>query len=222
MNQLSSIQQFILAIVPVLFAITLHEVAHGWVALRLGDKTALMMGRLTINPINHIDPIGTILVPILTYSLGGFILGWAKPVPVTWEKLRNPKRDMAWVALAGPAANLFMTLFWVLIAKLGFILQSKYAYTAVILIYMGKIGIIINLLLMILNLIPIPPLDGSRVVSSILPKRLAYQYNRLEIVGFIILVILLLTGALGKIIFPLLQILLQWLAYLFNLPLTSL
>lgn len=111
MNQLSSVQQFILAIVPVLFAITLHEVAHGWIALRLGDKTALMMGRLTINPINHIDPIGTILVPMITYYFGGFIIGWAKPVPVTWGNLRNPKRDMAWVALAGPAANLVMTFF---------------------------------------------------------------------------------------------------------------
>ena len=187
---------------PVLFAITVHEVAHGWIALRLGDKTAMMLGRLTLNPIKHIDPIGTVLLPLIMLMIGGFIFGWAKPVPVTWENLRHPKRDMALVAVAGPLANLLMTLLWALIMKLGYVLMPGAAWIGQPLIYMGGAGIFINIVLMVLNLLPLPPLDGSRIVSSFLPGPLAWKFNRIENYGFLILVVLLATGILGRIIGP--------------------
>ncbi len=190
-------------VLPILFAITVHEVAHGWVAYRLGDPTAKMLGRLTLNPIKHIDPIGTIVVPGVLLIIGGFIFGWAKPVPITWDNLGKPKRDMALVAAAGPIANLLMALIWALIAKIGFLIGNGLAWLALPMVYMGQAGIIINLLLMILNLIPIPPLDGSRVVSSLLPGPLAWKYNRLEPYGFFILLGLLVTGVLAKIMGPL-------------------
>lgn len=187
---------------PVLFAITVHEVAHGWIALRLGDKTAMMLGRLTLNPLKHIDPIGTVLLPLVMLMLGGFIFGWAKPVPVTWENLKHPKRDMALVAAAGPLANLLMALLWALIMKLGYILVPGTGSVGQLLIYMGGAGIFINIVLMVLNLLPLPPLDGSRVVSSFLPGPVAWKFNRIENYGFLILIVLLATGLLGQIIGP--------------------
>lgn len=187
---------------PVIFAITVHEVAHGWVALRLGDKTAMMLGRLTLNPVKHIDPIGTILLPAIMLMVGGFVFGWAKPVPVTWENLKHPKRDMALVAMAGPLANLLMTFLWALVMKLGFILMPSAAWIAQPLLYMGGAGIFINIVLMVLNLLPLPPLDGSRIVSSFLPGPIAWKFNRIENYGFLILVALLATGVLGQIIGP--------------------
>jgi Zn-dependent protease len=185
---------------PVIFAITLHEAAHGWMAEKLGDKTARMLGRVTLNPIKHIDPIGTILVPGLLLFLGGFLFGWAKAVPVTMANLRRPKTDMAWVALAGPVANLMMALGWALILKLGFWLQTDYAGLGEFLIYSGIAGVSINVILMVLNLLPIPPLDGSRLVSAVLPNAWAWQYNRLEPFGIFILLGLLVLGILGPLL----------------------
>ena len=213
-----NIQKFILWAIPVIFAITLHEVAHGWVALIFGDKTAWKLGRLTVNPLKHVDPLGTILVPIALFFLGGFIFGWAKPVPVIKENLHNPKRDMAFVAIAGPLANLLMALFWGGVLKIGMII-SKGNPTAGfewVLIYIGQAGVLINLLLMILNLIPIPPLDGSRIVSSLIPNKWDYYYSRYELYGLILLLILFITGILGKILQPIISLFLMAIFHLFN------
>lgn len=197
--ELSLIQKIVVWALPVVFAITLHEVAHGWAAKYLGDRTAEMMGRLTLNPIRHVDPIGTVALPLLMLAVSPFVFGWAKPVPVTWENLRNPRRDMALVAVAGPAANLVMAVFWVLVIKLAILFPMA---VSEFFILMGFAGIVINLVLMILNLLPIPPLDGSRLVSSVLPGPWAYNYSRLEPYGIIILLGLLVTGLLGKILGP--------------------
>lgn len=197
--ELSLIQKIVVWALPVVFAITLHEVAHGWAAKYLGDRTAEMMGRLTLNPIRHVDPIGTVALPLLMLAISPFVFGWAKPVPVTWENLRNPRRDMALVAVAGPAANLVMAVFWVLVIKLAILFPMA---VSEFFILMGFAGIVINLVLMILNLLPIPPLDGSRLVSSVLPGPWAYNYSRLEPYGIIILLGLLVTGLLGKILGP--------------------
>lgn len=188
--------------IPVLFAITVHEVSHGWVAKQLGDPTAMMLGRLTLNPIKHIDPIGTVVVPLVLLMMGGFIFGWAKPVPVTYENLRKPKRDMALVALAGPMSNLVMAIGWALIMKLGFVLGDSMTWLAWPLIYMGQAGIVINAILMLLNLLPVPPLDGGRVLAGVLPGPWSWQLSRIEPYGLIIMVILLATGMLGKILGP--------------------
>lgn len=202
MPELTLIQKIAVWALPLLFAITVHEVAHGWMARRLGDPTAEMMGRLTLNPIRHIDPVGTILVPGILLMLGGFIFGWAKPVPVNWRNLRDPRRDMIWVSVAGPASNLVMALLWGLVMKTGLMLVDTTPMLGMPLLYMGSAGVLINLILMVLNLLPIPPLDGSRIVTGLLPPDLAMQYNRLESVGFIILLGLLATGVLGSIIGP--------------------
>ena len=198
MDILQLIQKIVIWAIPVIFAITVHEVSHGWVAHKLGDSTAKMLGRITLNPIKHIDPIGTLLVPGLLILFGSkFIFGWAKPVPVNWGNLRNPKRDVALVALAGPVSNLVMALIWAILAKLGMLIGGAFTF----LVYMGIAGIMINLILMILNIIPIPPLDGSRVVTSLLSPRAARSYNMIEPYGFLILLVLLFTGVLGKILF---------------------
>jgi len=202
MQNLSTVQFAAIAILPLLFGITLHEVAHGWAAKRLGDKTALMMGRLTLNPLKHIDPVGTILVPGLMMLAGGAIFGWAKPVPVTWQNLRNPKRDMALVALAGPMANLGMAFIWALIARLGILLSAVSPWASVPMILMGKVGIVLNLVLMVLNLLPLPPLDGGRIMTSLLPGPLSYRFSRIEPYGFFILIALLMTGVLWKLLGP--------------------
>ena len=202
MQSLSTVQFAAIAILPLLFGITLHEVAHGWMAKRLGDKTALMMGRLTLNPLKHIDPVGTILVPGLLMLAGGAIFGWAKPVPVTWQNLGNPKRDMALVALAGPMANLGMAFIWALIARLGILLSAVTPWASVPMILMGKVGIVLNLVLMILNLLPLPPLDGGRIMTSLLPGPLSYRFSRIEPYGFFILIALLMTGVLWKLLGP--------------------
>jgi len=204
MEELSLLQRIAVWAMPVILAITVHEVAHGWVALKLGDSTAKMLGRLTLNPVKHIDPIGTLLVPGLLLVMGGFIFGWAKPVPVTWENLKNPKRDMALVALAGPMSNLLMALIWAGILKLGLVLAiaGSAEVIALPLIYMGGAGITINLILMVLNLLPMPPLDGGRIVASLLPDKLSWQFNRLERWGFVILLGLMVMGVLGKMLWP--------------------
>ncbi|MGD9107754.1 MAG: site-2 protease family protein [Gammaproteobacteria bacterium] len=196
MWQLNIIQKIIVWAPPILFAITVHEVAHGWMALKLGDKTALMLGRLTLNPLKHIDMIGTILIPLILLLFSPIIFGWAKPVPVNPNNLKKPRRDMAFVALAGPISNIIMALIWAAITKIGSILMGHGLQFALPIVLMGRAGILINLVLMILNLIPIPPLDGSRVVAAILPPKLAYKYDRIAPYGFFILLLLLVTGIL--------------------------
>lgn len=202
MDGLNTIQMLAVLALPVLFAITVHEAAHGWMASRLGDRTAEMLGRVSINPLKHIDPIGTILVPLGMFLLSGFLFGWAKPVPITWRNLKNPRRDMALVALAGPAANLIMAIFWSLSVQGGLMIFRDSAWLGLPLIYMGAAGVLINSFLMVLNLLPILPLDGGRVLSSLLPPRMALVFSRLEPYGLIIIVLLLVTGLLAKIVLP--------------------
>ncbi len=200
MMELTIMQKIAIWAIPVILAITVHEVAHGWVAAKFGDKTAQMLGRLTLNPMKHIDPIGTIIVPIALLIAGGFVFGWAKAVPVNTANFKNPRHDMAWVAIAGPASNLLMAVAWAFVAKLGYLVSMTYPDIGQFLALSGLAGISINLVLFILNLIPIPPLDGSRVLSAFLPKKLAYNYNRIEPYGFLILLGLLIFGILGPII----------------------
>lgn len=194
MQELNTIQLLIVLAPPLLLAITLHEVAHGWVALRYGDPTAQSLGRLSLNPLRHIDPIGTILVPALLAVFGGFIFGWAKPVPVNYQRLRQPKRDMALVALAGPGANLIMALGWALVYTIGHIAQNGLPWLSLPLLLMGFYGVFVNVMLGVLNLVPIPPLDGSRVLAGILPDRASEAMARMEPYGLIILVGLLALG----------------------------
>jgi Zn-dependent protease len=212
MLQVSTVQQISAWVMPVLLAITVHETAHGLVARRFGDKTAEMLGRLTLNPIKHIDPVGTILVPALMLLLpGGFVFGWAKPVPVDWRNFKHPKQDMAWVAVAGPASNLVMALAWALAARVALGLPAD-NWIALPLLFMGVAGIFINTILMVLNLLPLPPLDGGRVVTGLLPAPYAYQFARIEPYGFFILVALLVTGVLGVFMWPVVKLVLQFLA----------
>ncbi|MCP4409021.1 MAG: site-2 protease family protein [Gammaproteobacteria bacterium] len=199
---MSTLQTLSIWVLPLLFAITLHEVAHGLTARYLGDTTAEELGRLSLNPIRHIDPIGTVLVPLLLFFVGGFVFGWAKPVPVNMARLNNPKRDMAVVAVAGPLANLFMALLWASVSKLGTVLYGDFDWIAIPMLYMGQAGIAINLILMILNLLPVPPLDGGRVLAGLLPDRMAYALAKIEPYGFFIVLGLLALGILGQILSP--------------------
>jgi Zn-dependent protease len=201
MDELTLLQRIAVWILPVVFAITVHEVAHGWVAKKYGDNTASILGRLTLNPVKHIDLFGTLIIPgLLLLSFSGFIFGWAKPVPVDARNFKNPRRDMAIVALAGPVSNLLMAFGWALIARLGVTLGAQTEAISLPLIYTGIAGISINLVLAMINLLPIPPLDGSRILTGILPSYWAWQYNRLERFGFVILLVLLYTNVLGSIL----------------------
>jgi Zn-dependent protease len=197
MQELNAVQLLVVLAPPLLLAITLHEVAHGWVALRCGDTTAKAQGRLSLNPLRHIDPVGTVLVPALLAVFGGFIFGWAKPVPVNYHRLRQPKRDMALVALAGPGANALMALGWALLALFGHGLSDAVPWIGKPLLLMGIAGIDVNVMLGVLNLVPIPPLDGSRVLAGLLPDRFGLAMARLEPYGLIVLVLLLASGALN-------------------------
>lgn len=206
---------------PVLFAITLHEAAHGYAARHFGDRTAELAGRISLNPLRHIDPVGTLLIPgvILASSalLGGspMLFGWAKPVPVNFGRLRQPKADMLWVAAAGPLANLFMAVLWMLVLKLGFSLPDN-AYTLPLL-KMADAGVQINGVLMLLNLLPLPPLDGGRILVSLLPAGPAWKFAQIEPYGFPILLLLLFTGILGDILDPLMALFRFVLATVFGL-----
>jgi len=206
MNEI--IQTLSLYALPVIFAITLHEAAHGYVARLFGDPTATQLGRVTLNPIKHIDPIGTIAVPIgillMSKLVGGpfMLFGWAKPVPVDFGRLRRPKRDMLWVALAGPAANLFMAILWGISLRVLFESGDRGSFW----FQMAQVGIQINLTLMALNLLPILPLDGGRVLFSVLPHQLAWQYGRIEPFGLFIVIALLATGVLSTLIAPMMAL----------------
>jgi Zn-dependent protease len=191
---------------PVLFAITLHEAAHGYVARHFGDMTAYAQGRISLNPMRHIDPVGTIVVPlvILLLSGGRFLFGWAKPVPVNYSALRRPKQQMAWVAAAGPAANLAMVLGWAMLLKFAMMLPANYFSLPFGL--MAEAGIRINLVFMFLNLVPIPPLDGGRIVTGLLPRQLALRYARLEPWGLFILIALIMSRVLDAVLIPLVSV----------------
>lgn len=192
-----NLQTLLIYIIPLLFAITLHEAAHGWAASKLGDHTARMMGRVTLNPVKHIDPVGTILVPLLLVIMSvGFIFGWAKPVPINFRALKSQKSGMILVALAGPGANFLMAIGWVIIAIISINLNQP------IFLKMAGIGIFFNILLAVFNLLPIPPLDGSRVISALLPGPLAYKYGQFEQYGFLILLGLMYIGGFQLVVLP--------------------
>jgi Zn-dependent protease len=191
------IQTVLIYALPVLFAITIHEAAHGYVARYFGDNTAYMMGRVTLNPIKHIDPIGTILMPLLLYfaTSGAFLFGYAKPVQVNFGHLRNPKRDMVWVALAGPASNFAQALLW----AIGFIVLSGMGVTERFFMEMCKAGVLTNLVMWAFNLFPLPPLDGGRVLVGLLPRRLAWSFSRIEPWGFFIVMGLVIAGVVSNL-----------------------
>jgi Zn-dependent protease len=209
---LTYIQKIAIYALPVIFAITVHEAAHGFAARFFGDMTADRAGRITLNPLKHVDPIGTILVPALTLLVGGILFGWAKPVPVDFSRLRNPKRDMLWVAAAGPASNFVMALFWALMIKLSVSSPNIYSEPMAL---MGQAGVMINVVLMVLNLLPLPPLDGGRIAVSLLPNHMAYKYAQVERFGLIILIGLLATGILGRIIDPFIDGVIQIIQFIF-------
>jgi Zn-dependent protease len=200
---MNAIQTLAISALPVIFAITLHEAAHGYAARHFGDPTAWLAGRISINPLRHVDLVGTIIVPAIVSLLpGGFLFGWAKPVPVDFSRLRRPKQDMLWVAAAGPAANLLMALGWGLLLKLA-VTMPVHQYTQAM-AEMARIGIQINGILLVLNLVPLPPLDGGRIAVSLLPARQAWQFARVEPYGLVILLVLLFTGMLETLLGPLL------------------
>ncbi len=191
------IQKVLIYALPVLFAITLHEAAHGYAARHFGDNTAWMMGRITLNPLKHIDPIGTVLMPILLYfaTSGAFLFGYAKPVPVRFDQLRHPKRDMVWVALAGPGANLFQAFLWAILLYLltGLGIDERFF------LEMCRAGVLTNVVMMVFNLFPLPPLDGGRILVGLLPWRAAYAVSRVEPWGFFIVMALVITGVVSNL-----------------------
>ena len=200
---LTVIQKIVIYALPVIFAITVHEAAHGYAAKHFGDMTAFNAGRITLNPLKHIDLFGTIILPALTVMLGGILFGWAKPVPVDFNRLHHPKKDMLWVAAAGPASNFVMAIFWALVLKFSVNAPEDFVLPLTL---MAKAGVTINIVLMVLNLLPLPPLDGGRIAVSLLPINLARPFSQIERYGFIILIILLFSGVLGRILEPLINV----------------
>jgi Zn-dependent protease len=188
--------------IPVIFAITLHEAAHGFVARHFGDNTAWMLGRVTLNPAKHIDPIGTVALPLITLALTNFMFGWAKPVPVNFNALRNPRWHSIWVAAAGPGINAVQALAWALVARILAETVAPDGLVGGFWMAVAEKGVIVNIVFAILNLIPILPLDGGRIVASLLPPRLSYSYSRLEPAGMIVLLVLMATGVVGRLLGP--------------------
>lgn len=211
------IQKLAIYALPVIFAITLHEAAHGYVARHFGDDTAWKQGRVSLNPLRHIDSVGTVLVPVLILlaTSASFLFGWAKPVPVEFGNLRRPKQDMLWVAAAGPAANLFMAFCWAFLLKLT-VLMPEHPYSEAM-AEMGRAGLLVNIGLMLLNLLPIPPLDGGRIAVSLLPPRAAWKFAQIERYGLFILLGLLFLGVLNDILFPLMGLFLLLIKALFGI-----
>ncbi|MBD3609062.1 MAG: site-2 protease family protein [Gammaproteobacteria bacterium] len=225
MSDYNTIQLLAVIALPLLFAITLHEFSHGWVAYKLGDPTPKMLGRLTLNPLRHIDPVGTIVFPLMMFLLstmaGGspLIFGLAKPVPITPQNLRNIRRDMAWVAIAGPASNLLMAIMWALVAKFSLAAyEAGQGWFALPLISMSIYGILINLVLMVFNLFPIPPLDGGRVLTSVLPGPVAWKLSRIEPYGIMIVLAVVIFGGWELIMQPIIGSLMAIMKTLFALP----
>ncbi len=198
----ATIQKITIWILPVLLAVSLHEAAHAWMADKKGDATARLMGRLTFNPLKHIDPIGTIVVPALMLFATGFAFGWAKPVPVDARNLHNPKKDMMWVALAGPVSNFIMAVLWAVFLNISVLFVDSRSSISMFFLLMPVAGITINVILGVLNLLPIPPLDGGRIMAGILPPAASMQYSKIEPYGFFIIIALMLSGMLSSIIFP--------------------
>jgi len=211
--ELTLVQKIAIYALPVIFAITAHEAAHGYAAKYFGDFTAFNAGRISLNPLRHIDPFGTLLLPALSIMLGGILFGWAKPVPVDFGKLRQPKKDMLWVAAAGPAANFIMAIFWVFVIKFAANMPESMALPLAL---MGKAGVSINIVLMVLNLLPLPPLDGGRIAVSLLPRHLAIKFAQLERYGFVILIVLLFSGVLSKILSPIIGLVYALIATIFG------
>ena len=211
---LTVIQKITIWTIPVLFAITLHEVAHGWVASKFGDQTAKLAGRLTINPVKHVDLVGTIILPLVMLVFGGFIFGWAKPVPVDARNMRNPRYNMVVVAMAGPVSNLFMAIFWAGVAKVAL---NVNAWAGVPLLYMGQAGMMINTVLCVLNCLPIPPLDGGRALCNLLPGSWGWNLYRIEPYGILIVILLMLSGLLSFLLEPAISFLMRGLATMFGL-----
>ena len=211
-----SIQAVAINAIPLIFAITIHEAAHGYAARKFGDNTAYMLGRVNLNPAKHIDPVGTILIPLVLILTGSpFLVGYAKPVPVNFGRLRNPRMDSIWVALAGPGSNFFQALIWaiLLILLLGFGMNEKFF------ISMAQAGITWNLGLLVFNLFPLPPLDGGRILSSLLPARQSIALGRLEPWGFFIVLGLVFTGIIGSLWMEPLMAFFKWIVYLLTIPL---
>jgi len=211
--ELTLVQKIAIYALPVIFAITAHEAAHGYAAKHFGDLTAFNAGRISLNPLRHIDPFGTLLLPALSIMLGGILFGWAKPVPVDFGKLRQPKKDMLWVAAAGPAANFIMAIFWVFVIKFAATMPESIALPLAL---MGKAGVSINIVLMVLNLLPLPPLDGGRIAVSLLPQHLAIKFAQLERYGFVILIVLLFSGVLSRILTPIIGLVYALIATVFG------
>lgn len=223
---LNIVQVIAVYAIPVILAITLHEAAHGYVAMRLGDMTAYDAGRVSLNPVRHIDPVGTVALPLALLAIakliggGGMLFGWAKPVPVNFANLRRPKQDMLWVAAAGPLSNFAMALGWAAAVKAGLSMSDN--YFALPLALMGAAGVFINVIFMVLNLLPLPPLDGGRMLVSLLPHRVARSVARIEPYGFIILVVLLFTEVLGRVLWPVIAATMALIAGAFGVPIGQL
>jgi len=218
MPELSTIQQIAIWILPVLFAVTLHEAAHAWMANKLGDTTAKALGRLSFNPLKHIDLFGTIIVPLMVLILSNFsfVFGWAKPVPINATLFKNPRRDIALSTAAGPISNLIMAFLWAVILKITLSINPN-SMISLFVILTARAGIIVNLLLAYFNLIPIPPLDGSRIVASALPLRWAIRYEKIEPYGFFILLAIMFTGILNWTLTPLINGSLRVISAMLNL-----
>ena len=220
MNDANLIQTILIYVLPVLFAITVHEAAHGYAARHFGDNTAAMMGRLTLNPLKHIDPVGTVLMPLLLYfaTSGAFLFGYAKPVPVQFDRLRNPKRDMVWVALAGPASNFLQALLWALFLIVLTLLGIDERFF----IQMARAGVLVNLVMWAFNLFPLPPLDGGRILVGLLPWKQAQAVSRVEPYGFFIVMALVIAGVVSSFWLRPLMALGYWIVNLLLSPLALL